>query len=271
MSKRARTYAATNNRSRQQVLSKLANRQNRGGTTQRAKTQSYGGPQPMDWQATPMYKSPELRGMDTSLQQTAAPILDTTNTNAQIFPLNLIVPGNGSWNRQGRRVTMKSLRFFGIVDTTIGKTLSNEVQCGTVRFIIVYDKQPSGVLPTFDTIFGVTAADGTESSSFLAPLRYDNTDRFVVLRDWRKSFNAANAWATAAGTDVLSMQEHFDEYVKLPNLQTVYSGQSAPQTIADISSGALYFICRADVGGGATGLFQARINAGSFARLRYIE
>ena len=110
-----------------------------------------------------------------------------------------------------------------------------------------------------------------ETSSFLSPLRYDNTDRFVVLRDWRKSFNAANAWATAAGTDSLSIQEPFDEYVKLPNLQTVYSGQSSPQTITDISSGALYFICRADTGGGATGLFQARINAGSFCRLRYIE
>ena len=126
-------------------------------------------------------------------------------------------------------------------------------------------------MPTFDTIFGVTAPDGTESSSFLAPLRYDNTDRFVVLRDWRKSINATNAWASAAGTDVLSMQEQFDEFVKLPNLQTVYSGQSSPQTIADISSGALYFICRADAAGGATGIFQARINAGSFARLRYIE
>ena len=126
MSKRARTYAVTNSRSRQQVLSKLAARKNQGGTTQRARTQSY-GPQPMDWQATPMYKSPELRGVDTSLQQTAAPILDTTNTNAQIFVLNLIVPGNGSWNRQGRRVTMKSLRFFGIVDTTIGKTISSEI------------------------------------------------------------------------------------------------------------------------------------------------
>jgi len=179
MSKRARTYAATNSRSRQQVLSKLATRKNQGGTTKRAQGQAY-GPQAMDWAPTPMYKTPELRGMDTSIQQTAAPILDTTNTNAQIFVLNLIVPGNGSWNRQGRRVTMKSLRFYGIVDTTIGKTISNEVQCGTVRFIIVYDKQPSGSLPTFDTIFGNTAADGAETSSFLAPLRYDNTDRFVV-------------------------------------------------------------------------------------------
>ena len=268
MSKRARTYAVTNNRSRQQVLSKLAKGKPQGGTTKRAQGNAY-GPQPMDW--APLYKAPELRGMDTSIQQTAAPILDTTNTNAQIFVLNLIVPGNGSWNRQGRKVTMKSLRFYGIVDTTIGKTLSSEIQGGTVRFCIVYDKQPSGSLPTFDTIFVNTAADGTETSSFLSPLRYDNTDRFVVLRDWRKSFNAANAWATAAGTDSLSIQEPFDEYVKLPNLQTVYSGQSAPRTITDISSGALYFICRADTGGGATGLFQARINAGSFCRLRYIE
>ena len=132
--------------------------------------------------------------------------------------------------------------------------------------VVVYDKQPSGVLPTFDTIFGLTQPDGTEASTFLAPLRYDNTERFIVLKDTKWNCNPEGV--PAAGGSIISPQYKIDEYVRV-NLDSVFSGQSSPQTIADISSGALYVIFRCDQN--TTGVFTATITADSFGRLRYVD
>lgn len=210
--------------------------------------------------------SGELKGMDTALTQT--PILSTTNTNGGIVVMNLVVPGNGSWNRIGRKIRMRSLRIVGTVDAQCTyQTVATTMHGGTVRMIVVYDKQPSGVLPTFDSIFGLTAADGTESTNYLSPLRYDNTDRFVVLKDTKWNCNPEGMVAT--GGVIISPQYKIDEYIRLPNLETVYSGQTSPQTIADISSGALYVIFRADEN--TSGIFTAVVPSVSFGRLRYVD
>lgn len=213
----------------------------------------------------PMARAGELKGVDTLLTQT--PILDTTNTNAGIVVVNLVVPGTGSFNRVGRKIRMRSLRLVGDFD---GQCTYQALQLtqhgGTVRMTVVYDKQPSGVLPTFDTIFGLTQPDGTEASTFLANLRFDNTERFVVLRD--KICNLNPEGITPTGGAIISPKFHFDEYIRL-NHDTVFSGQSSPQTISDISSGALYVIFRCDTN--SSGIFTATIPSYSFARLRYVD
>jgi len=206
----------------------------------------------------------ELKGVDTLLTQT--PILNTTNTNAGIIVMNLIVPGNGSFNRVGRKIRMRSLRLVGTVDAQCTyQAISTTMHGGTVRMVVVYDRQPSGVLPTFDTIFGLTQPDGTEASTFLAPLRYDNTERFKVLKDTKWNCNPEGMVAT--GGVIISPQFKIDEYINLSGCDTVYSGQSSPQTIADISSGALYVIFRCDEN--TSGIFTATVPAVSYGRLRY--
>nr|QXP07779.1 MAG: putative capsid protein [Arizlama virus] len=211
-------------------------------------------------------KKPELYGVDTAL--TLTPIISTTNTNASMFTVNLIAPGNGSFNRRGRKICMKSLRIRGIVDAQCTyQAISTTMHGGTMRMVVVYDKQPSGVLPTWDTIFGLTDQAGTETSSVYAPVRYDNTDRFVVLRD--KQINLNPEGMVATGGVIISPQFTLDEYIKLPNLETVYSGQSATCTIADISSGALYILFR--VHEDASGSFTAVIPSNTYARLRYMD
>lgn len=210
--------------------------------------------------------SGELKGVDTVLTQT--PIINTTNTNGGIVVMNLVVPGNNSWNRIGRKIRMQSLRLTGTIDAQCTyQAISTTTHGGTVRMLVVFDKQPSGVLPTFDTMFGVTAADGTESSNFLAPVRYDNTDRFRVLRDVR--YNCNPEGVPLSGGQIISPQYKIDEYIKLGSLESVYSGQTSPQTIADISSGALYVIFRADES--TSGIFTATVPASSWGRLRYLD
>ena len=124
----------------------------------------------------------EKKGVDQVLSD--ASIINTTNTNASSTAVNLIAPGNGSYNRVGRKCFMKSLKLnfvFGFrtdPTPTTGDLFGNFVRC-----VVVWDKQPSGALPTWDTIFGHTLQDGTEASQINDPPRYDNMSRFQVLSD----------------------------------------------------------------------------------------
>jgi len=236
---------------------------------------------------TKVLRAPEAKGCDSFTVLQNSNLLTTTSSNGQITPINLIAPGTGSFNRVGRHIALKSFRcripfycYFRLDSAGLPVVQAPQF----IRCALVWDKQPSGVIPDFQTIFGTTAQDGTETASLLAPLRYDNTGRFRVLKDDvmyvdppQQSFDAA-----VNGTSVLVT---CDMYVKLTGLKTTFSGQSTPCTIADISSGALYLVFRANIdtyaNSGANGTFVGTIPAGatgvangqsvSFARLRYTD
>jgi hypothetical protein len=216
---------------------------------------SLGRPQ----RAIAVYQSTgELKGVDTDIS--INPVLATTTTNGGITVLNLVQQGSGSWNRVGRKIHMKSIRLIGSMALTTTGTAA--IQNNLARMILVYDKQPTGVLPTFNAIFGRTDQNGDDTlSNFQDPPRYDNMGRFRVIQEWdydmpvRPNPNGGN------------VVKHFDHYVKL-GLETVFSGQSSPMTIADISSGALYLITRAGIN---TATIFANIQSTSMARLRYTD
>jgi len=205
----------------------------------------------------------EKKGMDTALTQ-ASPIISTTNTNANAVVLNLVQAGTGSWNRVGRKVHLKSARLIGnSIFVYNQQATTADWEEAILRMVVVWDKQPSGgTIPTFDTIFGGTVQDGTESSSVLASVRYDNTERFRVLADCVWDLNA-----TATGSTSNTQRISFDKYVALKNLTTVYSGQSSPCTIADISTGGLYLIFRATTNTAITTIDVTPL----YVRLRYMD
>lgn len=209
----------------------------------------------------------DKKGMDTSLT-IAGPIINSTGSNGDATVLNLIQQGNGSWNRIGRKVLLKSVRLRGMLRYIYAAQATTET-FGTVfaRMIVVWDKQPSGAaIPTFDTIFGNTVQDGTETSTTLDGLKYDNTGRFKVLRDKFFTPQLLATPATGGTTNQVSTEIIFDEYIKL-NKRTIFSGQSDPMTIADISTGALYVYWRAY--GSSDGFTDWAVMSGSLARLRY--
>lgn len=212
----------------------------------------------------------ELKGVDTVL--TDASIIATTNTNGDCYVLNLCQAGTGSWNRIGKKIRMKSLRLYGVAaldyvpNGTTGNLLSN-----MLRMVVVYDKQPSGAaIPTFDAVFGHTEQDGAEGSIFVDPVRYDNSDRFRVIKDLRIPFNVPthNAGASMTTTNSTRIIVPFDEYVELRGLETIYSGQSTPMTITDVSTGGLYIYFRS-LAASADSIVS--VLPTSFARLRYSD
>ena len=208
----------------------------------------------------------ETKGMDTDISTVG--LLGSTNTNGNILPLNLIQQGSGSWNRVGRKTHLTSVRLKGNITFVYAPVVATGVlTIPACRLVLVWDRQPSGgAIPSFDTIFGITAQDGTESCpDVTCPLKYDNMDRFVVIKDMY--FNSPCTTLTSTGsapqtTSVVSV----DEYVKLKGLESVYSGQSAPMTIADISTGALYLVMRSQYAG-----VQSQVTVDGIARLRYAD
>lgn len=219
----------------------------------------------------PKQRFGELKGLDTLLTESTA-IVSTTNDSSNFYVLNLVPPGSGSFNRIGRKVRNKSVRVQGLARAQFGQaSTTGNYNIYPLRMLVVWDKQPSGALPNFDAIFGYTPQTGTEASTVWANLRYDNTDRFRVLRDVKLEPKALVASALSAGTEVDTFYDvPFDEYIDLKGRETVYSGQSATQTIADISSGALYLIWRVPVATMASTHLWT-ISAVSTARLRYFD
>lgn len=207
----------------------------------------------------------ELKGVDTDISM--SDILSTTNTNGNMVVLNLIQPGAGSYNRIGRKVTLSSVRVWGtIFHTTSQAATTGNYNGNILRLTLVWDHQPSGTLPVFNEIFGHTDQSGTEATDFQDPVRYDNMDRFQILRDIRIDMNPPMDNQAGGTQDTVACAQHFDELVKIPNLTSVFSGNTSPQTIADISTGALYFIARARANTALANEFEI---SNGFARLRY--
>jgi len=208
----------------------------------------------------------ELKGVDVSLA--SANVVTTTGTNANAILLNGITTGSGSFNRVGRKISMKTLRLKGAAIFNMTPSAVGVVPANSLRMVVVFDKQPnSGTIPTWDTIFGITDQLGAETSTVEAPLRYDNMSRFSVLKD--KTFDVATVAGNVVSTGLIQQHVHFDEFFSLGNRETTYSGQSSPSTIADISTGALYVYFRANTF--AAGANFVDIDTDSIARMRYLD
>lgn len=216
---------------------------------------------PRQVQSRPVRAAPkgELKGVDTELSALLAGFVATVNTGDDIIPLNLIQQGTGSFNRIGRKIFPQSVKL-NMWMRQVSATTTTAVNWA--RIALVWDKQPTGVLATYDQIFANTDQTGTDTPTLESSLRYDNTDRFKVLMDRRHSFQPGVLFSANLFTDSWIL----DEFISLKGLETVYNATTSPAVIGDISSGALLLVCRAaDVTNSVVSCFMGK------ARLRYTD
>jgi len=203
-------------------------------------------------------------------------IVKTVSTNDNIYLLNGIQEGVGSWNRIGRYIWNKSIELdIGAAWSSAYSATDTEIiGASWLRCLVVWDKQPnSGTIPTFETIFGQTTQTGAESSSVQDHLRYDNMFRFKVLLDETINPTITNSTTStqtspATGGLVQTTYIKFHKYLKLGNKMTNFSGTANPTTTANISTGALYLILRSPAASGTESWY---VSANSTARLRYVD
>lgn len=194
-------------------------------------------------------KMGELKGVDTIIDSVS--ITNTTNTNGNIHGINLINQGSGSFNRIGRKTYPRSVRITGNAnfDLAVNATTGDQANC-SLRCILVWDRQPNqAALPQFDAIFGHTNGIGTESSSVLDALRYDNMQRFKILKEWiiNCPLNTTTNYNLSQNKTLVSIP--FDEFYtfKLKKYETTYASTQSdpnPPLYTDIATGGLFIVFR---------------------------
>ena len=200
------------------------------GTTQQA--MRTGG-----W-ANPSRMKGELKFKDTTVI-IACPASSTV-IQAGVL-LNGLVPGSGADQRIGRKVVLKSILFRWTTQLSSSSTLG-----GSVRIIIVYDKQANAVAAAPSDIFSTAGPD------FNSPNNLSNRDRFVTLSDTITSpMSAQGDWAQCG------------VIYKRINLETMFNSGNAG-TINDITTGSIY-VYAAQSGSIGT----AAVNLFATARVRY--
>lgn len=182
--------------------------------------------------------------------------LNFNNGNNAAQCLTLVQEGAGFWNRIGRKIAQKSLRVRGQIAAQGGIAALVEE---TIRYIIFYDKQTNGVIPTWNTLIqaydntGVGITNGT-----LDGLNLDKRDRFVVLRDRTITMPRTSAvgapssppWGTTdAGSGMCGNgSAMIEEYIKLNNMEANFNATLNPATVAQVDMGGLFIIAQGTTG-----------------------
>jgi len=175
-------------------------------------------------------------------------LVHNMDSSATLQLLNTIPQGAATTQRVGKKARMKSLQIRGHI------RVSNSTDTHHGAVILIYDKRPTGSLPTPTDVLLTHTADSLNNDQ--------NAPRFRILRRWDFSFCGS---VTNGMTD--SSMVILDEFVKLKNLPVVYKA-AGTGGIGDIEQGALYILTTGDPGTVIGG--TAAVLAGN-CRLRYTD
>jgi len=213
--------------------------------------------------STPAYMSSGPRASEIK----AIDIVETTSafitaaTGPVVALLNGVQTGAGFFNRVGSKIEMKNLHFRGLIINT-----ATAVQ-DQGRIFVVYDRQPTGSLPTFTTMFQNRDQAGTATTTGIAEINLDNRDRFSILRDYSVVLPSVTNTAgvlTNMAFPGMDLQYDVNFFVHMKEFVAHYKSTSNPCTIADIATGALYVVF---VSENADSKWSCKWNA----RLRYAD
>lgn len=168
-------------------------------------------------------------------------MLNCNTGTACVQALNLCQQGTGIAQRDGNKISMKSLRLR--LAMIFAKAV---VQANTtnVRVLVLYDRQPNGAYPAINTILGESLQSNTiGTGTMYSNLNPNFFERFRVLMDKQITLQpfdstAVTGTSCTGTTDPSSFK--IDEFLPLKDLETLYNGTANPLTIAQITTGALY-------------------------------
>lgn len=184
-------------------------------------------------------KMPQTYGEAKSIEASlGSKVFNTTGT---VTHINAIPLGTGDEEREGKtcKVTSIQIKGYAVTDTaTVGDVC---------RYLVIYDKKPSGVLPAPTDLLNTVSCNGF--------VRWDQKHRFIVLRD--EAFTLAGSY-TAPGTgDIVKPIHYINEYIKLSaDLTCQWTSSDTTGAIATATEGAIYLLT---VGSAAAGTADAEM------------
>lgn len=168
------------------------------------------------------------------------------STSGSILHLNVVPQGTTVISRVGKKYMLKSIQFRGRSIAGSATTVADGA------YMIVYDKRPTGSLPSITDILVSVNSESFNNDS--------NSPRFQILKRVDRIFTGNSSTIT---TDGCAHTEDF--FLKLRNLPVVCKFGTAG-TIGEISDGALYMV---SVGNVAAGTSAPSIS-GQF-RIRFLD
>lgn len=139
--------------------------------------------------------------------------------NTGLTYINQVAQGPGRSERIGTKIIIKNINVKVCFRTTAATQ-------ATIRYAIVYDKQSTGAFPNLADIF----QNDNGGVTFAAPVNPANRARFIVLRDKYVDIDSSACQI-----------KWVNEYVK-GSWEVDYTDANGV-TIANIVTGAIYFIC----------------------------
>jgi len=191
-----------------------------------------------------------LKCVDFNLNTGTSYIESNISTNTTSECCSIIGPGNGVFQREGRILRYHSIEIMW-TPVLMQLMVANQTLSPLVRMVVVWDKNPAGAIPTFNTVFGNTDNQGAETCAVMDPLRLDNMSRFTILSDTIiEPTHQISPVATGVNGSVIPYKRRV--WIDLRGKYTSYSAQTTPPTMGDIATGGLIIFWRANYAGGAT-------------------
>lgn len=192
---------------------------------------------------------PEIKVLDNNTFTQSSPFNQTAITPANNYTplmLNLIATGTSFFNRVGRKVRLRNL--FVELQAFPNGTANTEPT--THRFLVVYDRQPNGAVPSLNDVLQDVDQGGHSSgiaNLITTHMNMNNRERFVIVMDERKilpAVAAANPFTPSAAVSDPDCY-YVKRYVALPALETHFKADSSPAVATDIATGSLVFFALA--------------------------
>lgn len=171
--------------------------------------------------------------------------LDTTGS---VTLLNTVAQGAAVTQRVGKKIVMKGLQCRGNSFNNSTATFND------VAYMIVYDKRPTGALPTVSDILVSVSPTAMNNDA--------NAGRFSILKRF-DGLMIGNLATAGEKTDCVALSQ--DWWLDLKSKEVVYKA-AGTGAIGDIEQGALYLVT---VGANAAGTTAATLRVAF--RLRFLD
>ena len=169
-------------------------------------------------------RSGEMKSVDVP----STGIAFNTATTYSIGLLNGVAPGTSRYQRIGNKITPQLVDFQAVM---INSGATNNPFC---RIALIWDKQPTGVLPTVDDIYQNVGALGATSTAGWPGRNMNTTDRFITIAS--QDFYLLPNNANSGGRHTYECR-----FIRsLKHLQQQFKGTDS--LLASISTGALYAV-----------------------------
>ncbi len=187
----------------------------------------------------------ELKFYDTKL--ISGVLSATSNASAgehdpsATIVLNSTTQGDGEQQRDGRKMTMKSIYITGKVDSAVQSSLSAGRDSCAVFIALVLDTQTNGVTIVSEQVFKNVGANAILAAQLMRNL--DFVTRYKVLATKKlvlQNPNVFNDTGSTGGSSTNGIERQFTFYKNLDNLGVTFNGTT--ESVANITDNSLHLI-----------------------------